>query len=107
MCTNFPTRAAYTSNVGISAYVKSASIYNTMTLRLIFEPRREEVTGEWRRFYKELNDLYPSPNIVRVIKLRRTSWAGHVARMSEKRGVYRVLVGKPEGKTPLGRSRCR
>ena len=56
---------------------------------------------------KELNDLYSSPNIVRVIKSRRTRWAGHVARMGEERGVYRVLVGKPEGKRPLGRPRRR
>ena len=56
---------------------------------------------------EELNDLYCSPNIVRVIKLRRMRWAGHVASMSEERGVYRVLVGKPEGKRPLGRPRCR
>ena len=56
---------------------------------------------------EELNDLYSSPNIVRVIKLRRIRWAGHVAHMGEERGVYRVLVGKPEGKRPLGRPRCR
>ena len=56
---------------------------------------------------KELNDLYRSPNIVRVIKSRRTRWAGHVACLSEKRGVYRILVGKPEGKRPLGRPRRR
>ena len=52
---------------------------------------------------EELNDLYSSPNIVRVIKSRRMRWAGHVARMGEERGVYRVLVGKPEGRRPLGR----
>ena len=58
----------------------------------------------WRRLHdEELNDLYSSPNIVRVIKLRRMRWAGHVARMGEERGVYRVLVEKPEGKRPLGR----
>jgi len=61
------------------------------------------VTGEWRKLHNgELNDLY-SPNIVRVIKSRRMRWAGHVAHMGEGRGVYRVLVGKPEGKRPLGR----
>ena len=71
-----------------------------------FGPRRGEVTGEWRRLHnEELNDLYSSPNIVRVIKPRR--WAGHVARMGEERGVYRVLVGKSEGKKPLGRPRRR
>jgi len=74
----------------------------------IFGPRRDEVTGECRRLHnEELNDLYCSPNIVRVIKLRRMRWAGHVERMGEERGVYRVLVGKPEGKRPLGRPRHR
>jgi len=68
-----------------------------MVLRRIFGHRKDEVTGEWRRLHnEELNDLYPSPNIVRVIKSGRMSWAGHVARMGEERGVYRVLVGKPE-----------
>ena len=61
--------------------------------------------GDWRKLHNEqLNDLYFSPNIVRLIKSRRMRWAGHVARMGEKRVVYRVLVGKPEGKMPLGRS---
>ena len=79
-----------------------------MVLRRIFGPRRDEVTGEWRRLHnKELNDLFSSPNIVQVIKLRRMRWAGHVAHMGEERRVYRVLVGKPEGKRPLGRPRCR
>ena len=65
----------------------------------------EEVTREWRELLnEELNDKYTSPNIVQVIRMR---WAGHVARMGEMRGVYRVLVGKPEGKTPLGRPRRR
>ena len=79
-----------------------------MVLRRIFGPRSDEVTGEWRRLHnEELNDLYSSPNIVRVIKSRKTRWAGHVARMAEERGAYRVLVGKPEGKRPLGRPRRR
>jgi hypothetical protein len=70
--------------------------------------KRDEVTGEWRRLHKEeLNSLYSLPNIVRVIKSRRLRWAGHVARMGERRGVYGVLVGKPEGKRPLGRPRRR
>ena len=74
----------------------------------IFGPKREEETGEWRRLHnEELNDLFSSPNIVRMIKSRRMRWAGHVARMSEIRGVYRVLVGKPEGKRPLWRPRRR
>jgi len=72
-------------------------------LRRIFGPKREEVTGEWRKLHnKELNNLYSLPNIVRVIKSRRMRWAGHVARMGERRGVYMGLVGKPEGKRPLG-----
>jgi hypothetical protein len=79
-----------------------------MVLRGIFGPRRAEVTGEWRRLHNEtLNDLYSSPNIVRVIKSRRMRWAGHVACVGEERGAYRVLVGKPGGKRPLGRPRCR
>jgi len=83
-------------------------LFENMVLRRIFGPRRDEVTREWRRMRnKELNDLYSSPNIVRVIKLRSMRWAGHVARMGEKKGVYRVLVGKPEGKRPLGRPRRR
>ena len=65
---------------------------------------RDEVTGEWRKLHnEELNDVYFSPNIVRVIKSRRMRWAGHIARMGKSRGVFRVLVGKPEGKRPLGR----
>jgi len=77
-------------------------------LRRIFGPKRDEVTGEWRRLHnEELNDLYSSPNNVRVIKSRRMRWAGHVARTGEERGVYRVLVEKLEGKRPLGRPRRR
>ena len=74
-----------------------------MVLRRIFGPRRDEVTGEWRRLQnEELNDLYSSPNIVRVIKSKRMRWAGHVACMGEETGVYRVLVGKPEGRNHCG-----
>ena len=77
-------------------------------MRTIFGPRRDEVTREWRKLHnEELNDLYSSPNIVRVIKSKRMRWAGHVAHMGEGRGVYRVLVGKPEGRRPLGRPRRR
>ena len=83
-------------------------VFENMVLRRIFGPSRDEVTGEWRRLHnKELNSLYSSPNIVWVIKSRRMRWAGHVALMGEERGAYRVLVGKPEGKRPLGRPRCR
>jgi len=79
-------------------------VFENMVLRRIFGPRRDEVTGEWRRLNnEELNDLYSSPNIVRVIKSRRMRWAGRVASMGEERGLYRVLVGKPEGRRPLGR----
>jgi len=83
-------------------------VFEYMVLRRIFGPRRDEVTGEWKRLYnEELNDLYSSPNIVRVIKSRRMIWAGHVASMGEERGVYRALVEKPEGKRPLGCPRRR
>ena len=78
-------------------------VFENRVLR-IFGRKREEVTGEWRKLHnEELNDLYSLPNIVRVVKSRRMRWAGHVARMGEDRGVHRVLVGKPEGKRPLGR----
>ena len=74
----------------------------------IFGPKRDEEVGEWRKLHnEELNDLYCSPTIVRVIKSRTMRWADHVARMGERRGVYRVLVGKTQGKRPLGRPRRR
>jgi hypothetical protein len=77
-------------------------------LRGIFGSKRNKVTGEWRKLHnEELHDLYFSPNIVRVIKSRRMRWAGHVARMGRRWIVYRVLVGKPEGKRPMGRPRRR
>jgi len=83
-------------------------VFENMVLRRIFGPRRDEVTEEWRRLHnEEPNELYCSPSIVRVIKSRRMRWAGHVARTGEERGAYRVLVGKPEGKRPLGRPRRR
>jgi hypothetical protein len=69
-------------------------VFKNRVPRRIFGPKRHEAIGEWRRLNnEELNDLYSSPNIVRVIKLRRMRWAGHVARMGEKRGAYRILVG--------------
>ena len=77
-------------------------MFENMVLRRIFGPRRDEVTGERRRMHnEELNDLYCSPNIVRVIKSRRMRWTGHVVCMWERRGVYRVLIGKSEGKNHL------
>jgi len=83
-------------------------VFENMVLRRIFGPRRDEVTRELRIMHnEELNDLYSSPNIVRVIKSRRMRRAGHVAHMGEERGVYRVLLGKPEGRRPLGRPRRR
>jgi hypothetical protein len=83
-------------------------VFENSMLRRIFGPKRDEVTGECRKLHnEELNNLYSSPNIVRVIKSRRMRWAGHVARIGEGRGVYRVLVGKPEGRRPLGRPRSR
>ena len=79
-----------------------------LNISRLFGPKRDEVTGEWRKLHnEELNDLYSSPNILRVIKSRRMRWAGRVARMGEGRGVYRVLMGKPEAKKPLGRRRLR
>jgi hypothetical protein len=77
-------------------------------LKRIFGPKRDELTGEWRQLHnEEFNDLYSSPSILRVIKSTRMRWAGNVARMGEGRDVYRVLVGKPRGKRPLGRPRRR
>jgi hypothetical protein len=87
---------------------RKLGVLENMVLRRIFEPRRNEVRGEWRGLHnEELNDLYSSPNIVRVVKERSMRWAGHVARVGEERGEYRVLVGKPEGKRPLGGLRRR
>jgi hypothetical protein len=74
----------------------------------MFGPKRDEVTGEWRKLHnEELHDLYSSPSIIRIIKARRMRWAGHVARIGEKRNAYRLLVGKTEGRRPLGRPRRR
>ena len=78
-------------------------VFENRVLRIIFGPKRDQVTGEWRKLHnEELDGLYSSPNIVRVIKSRRMRWMRHVAQMREKRGMYRVLVVKPEGKRPLG-----
>ena len=83
-------------------------MFENWVFRELLGPKRDEVTGEWRRLHnEELNDLYCSPIIVRVIKSIRMRWAGHVARLVERRGVYRVVEGKPEGKRPLRRPRRR
>ena len=83
-------------------------VFEKWVLRRTFGPERDEITGDWRRLHnEEINVLYSSPNIVWVIKSIKMRWAGHVARMGEERVVYRVLVGKPEGKRPLGRPRRR
>jgi len=72
-------------------------VFENRVLRRIFGPKRDEVTGEWRKLHnEELNDLYCSHNIVRMIKSRRMRWARHVARMGERKSIYRVLVGKPQ-----------
>ena len=82
-------------------------MFENMVLR-IFGSKWDDVTGEWRKLHnEELNDVYSSHGIVRVIESRIMRWAGHVARMVERRSIYRVLVGKPEGKRPLGRPRLR
>ena len=81
-------------------------VFENRVLRRIFGPRRDEVTREWRKLHNQrLNDMYCSPNIVRVLKSRRIGWAENVARIRERRSVFRVLVGKTEGKRPLLRPR--
>ena len=83
-------------------------MFENRVLRRVFGPKRDELTGEWRTLHnEELNDLFSLLSIVQVVKSRQMRWAGHVARMGEDRGVHRVLVRKPEGKTPLGRPRRR
>jgi hypothetical protein len=83
-------------------------VFENRVLRRIFGSKKDEVTGEWRKLQNgELHNLYSSPDIIRQIKSRRMRWVGHVAHMGEGRNVYRVLVGKPQGKRPLERPRCR
>ena len=82
-------------------------MFENRVLRRVFGPKRDEITGEWRKLHnEELRNLHSLPNVVRVVK-SRMGWVGHVAHMGEGRGVYRVLVGKPDGKRPLGRPRPR
>jgi hypothetical protein len=81
-------------------------VFENRVLRRIFRPKRDEVTGGWRKLHdEELYSFYSSPSIIRMIKSRRMRWAGHVVRMEEKRNACMILVGKPEGKRPLGRPR--
>jgi hypothetical protein len=83
-------------------------VFENRVLRRIFEPKRDEVIRGWRKLHnEELHGLYSSPSIVRVIKARRVRRAGHVARMEEVRGAYNILVGRPEGRRPVGRPRRR
>jgi hypothetical protein len=96
------------SNIIFLIHFARLRVFENRVLRKVFAPKRDEVTGEWRKLHNgELNYLHSSPNIVRVVKSRRMRWAGHVARMGDDRGVHRVLVEKPEGKRPLGRPRRR
>jgi hypothetical protein len=83
-------------------------VFENRVLRTTFGPKRDEVTEDWRKLHnEELHNSYSSSNIIRMIKPRRMRWAWHVARMGEKRNAYRILVGKPDGKRPLGRPRCK
>jgi hypothetical protein len=95
-------------NIQEDTILHKLRVFENRLLRRIFGPKRVGVTGGCRKLYnEELHNLYSSPSIIRIIKSRRMRWAGHVARMGEKRKVYRLLVGKPEGKRPLGRPRRR
>jgi hypothetical protein len=97
-------------NVNLVADIEESRlrVFENRLLRRVFGPKRDEVTGEWRKLHnEELNDLYSLPNIMRVVKSRRMGWAGHVARMGEEKDVHRVLVGKIEGKRSFGRPRRR
>jgi hypothetical protein len=83
-------------------------VIENRVLRRIYGPKRDEVTGGWRKLHnEELHGLYSSPSIFRVIKARRMGWVGHVARMGEVNGAYNIFVGRPEGRRPLGRPRYR
>jgi hypothetical protein len=87
---------------------KILKLIRIRVLKRIFGPKRDEVTGEWRKLHnEEFRDLYSSPSIIRILKSRRLGWTGHVARLWEKRNAYRLLEGKPERRRPLGRPRSR
>jgi hypothetical protein len=91
---------------GVSKCSPGGGRFENSVLRRTFGPKRDGVTGVWRKLHnEELHNVYSSPSIIRIIQSRRMRWAGHVARMGEKRNVYRLLVGKPEGKRPLRRPR--
>jgi hypothetical protein len=93
----------------IKGGTQTGGVFENRVLRRLFGPKRDEVTGKWRKLHnEELHDLYSLPSIIRIMKVRRMRWAGHVARMGgKKRNAYRLLVGKPEGRRPLGRPRGR
>ena len=87
---------------------KRLQVFENKVLRKIFGSKRDDQTGEWRRLHNgELNDLYEKPDIIRIVKFRRLRWAGHVTRMGNETGAWKLLVGKPEGKCPVGRPRMR
>jgi hypothetical protein len=89
-------------------YFSNSSVFENRAMRRIFGPKRDEVTGEWRKLHnEELRDLYSSPSIIRMIMARWLKWARNVARMRRKKNAYRLLVGKPKGKKPLERPRRR
>ena len=109
---NSRTTYSYHKYCGLFNAAFSFSLFHVITLnrvlKRVFRPKRNEVTGEWRKLHnEELSGLYSLPSIVREVKSRRMKWAGQVACIGEGRGVHRVLVGKPEGKRPLGRPRHR
>jgi hypothetical protein len=92
----------------LTVFAQRLRVFENRVLRRIFGPKRDEMTGGWRKLHdEELHGLYSSPSIVRVIKARRMRWAGLVARMGEVRGAYNILIGRPEGRRPLGRPRRR
>jgi hypothetical protein len=92
-------------NISYSYQGHTLRVLENRVLRRIFGPKIDEETGGWRKLHEELRNLYSSPSIIRLIRSRRMRWPGHVAPMGKRRNAYRILVGKPEGKRPLGRTR--